>query len=461
MSYAETIEYLYGLQKFGIKLGLENMERLMDILGRPERDYKKIHVAGTNGKGSTSAIIASLLRSSGLKTGLYTSPHMVRFTERIRINSEEIDENEVVEITGFIRERLPEGLRPTFFEFVTALAFRYFSLKKVDAAVIEVGMGGRLDATNVIRPEISVITRLGMDHREFLGDTLQEIAFEKAGIIKEGIPVVVAKQEDVAIEVIKQKALKTGSPLYLYQKDFRGILKEISPRGIIFDYYDEDGSTATSPLILHDLFLPLTGEHQLENACIAIKAFLLFWWRSNSQKSGFGDKIKTEEAIKKVISQGLRSVRWPGRLELIVKDGIHYLFDGAHNPQAASQLSRALKDIYLKSYRRIILVLGIMADKEANGIIEPLSQVSEVIIATQPEYKRALNSGALEALIIEITKRSKEIYRCPSVSEAITKAEELYREGDLIVITGSFYLLGEAKVFLGEPERLRKLSERI
>ncbi len=268
MSYSETVNYLYNLQKYGIKFGLDNISRLMSALDNPHTSFLSVHVAGTNGKGSTSAIIASILKTAGFKVGLFTSPHIISFTERIRVNGEEITENEVIELAEEIKDIVVHlgDFSPTFFEVVTAMALLYFKRKKVDIAVIEVGMGGRLDATNIITPEISIITNISYDHKEFLGDTLKEIAHEKAGIIKKGVPVVASYQESEAMKVIEQKAIEKNSELYIYGRDFSSVLKRNDSSGICFDYSSGDSFT------INDLVLPLAGEHQMQNASVAIKA---------------------------------------------------------------------------------------------------------------------------------------------------------------------------------------------
>ncbi len=475
MSYSETINYLYSLQKFGLKFGLKNTEALLSALGRPDRDYLTIHIAGTNGKGSTSATVATLLNGLGLKTGLFTSPHMVRFTERIKIFSsqdslpEEISEKDVIRLTELIRSRLAEDINPTFFEFITALAFKYFSERKIDIAVVEVGMGGRLDATNVINPSVSVITKIGLDHKEFLGETLREIAMEKAGIIKRCVPVVSALQEHEAMAVIKKKTIEMNGPLYIYGQDFRGSLREMTPRGLLFDYEDERYT-------FKDLFTPLTGVHQLENACLAIKAFLLFLEQQTRNLGAW--KLGSAEAFHSTALQhfcsNIKHTCWPGRLELFKTDGVlrksndflgspegmHFLFDGAHNPQAAQKLSEALRDIYRKLYKRIILILGIMADKDIDGIVRAFDGICDIVITTRPDYKRALEADKLKKKIEALhTSYSSSIYNAETVREAIEMAGDFYIPGDLIVITGSFYTVGEAKVVLGERESLRTLRE--
>lgn len=460
MSYSETINYLYSLQRFGLKFGLKNTEALLSALQRPDRDFLTIHVAGTNGKGSTSAMLATLLSGLGAKTGLFTSPHMVRFTERIKVFSspdarpDEISEEDVIRLTEFIRSSLPEGISPTFFEFVTVLAFKYFSEKRIDIAVIEVGMGGRLDATNVITPSLSVITKIGLDHREFLGETLQEIAMEKAGIIKKGIPVISSNQHEEAMAAIRQKATEMDSPLYIYGQDFRGYLREMTPQGLLFDYEDENYT-------FKDLFTPLTGVHQLENACLAIKAFLIFL----KQQPGFlqarkpGTEASGLPALQNLCSN-IRNTSWPGRLELSSVDGISFLFDGAHNPQAAEGLAGAITGMYRKFYKRIILILGIMADKDIDGIVKAFDGTCDIIITTRPDYKRALEPDKLKKKIETIMgSANNSVYMTETVKEAIEMAKAFYRDGDLIIVTGSFYTVGEAKALLGEKESLRKLRE--
>lgn len=441
MNYNDAISYLYGLQKFGIKLGLDNTTRLLAILGDPHREFRTIHVAGTNGKGSTSAMISSMLEAHGYRVGLFTSPHLVSFTERIRINKREIKESEVINLISEIKtliEILGTDISPTFFEFVTVMAFLYFSRKNVDWAVIETGMGGRLDSTNVITPDATVITKIGLDHREFLGYTLRAIAIEKAGIIKEGIPVITSSQEKDALEVIVNRAAEMGSNIHIYGKNFKSTLKKIDIEGIEFDYYGKE--------TLKNLFIPLTGRHQLENASVAIRTV----------ETVLGMDINGAS-----IRRGLSNTKWPGRLELIKKptDPFDILLDGAHNPPASEALRDAIMRCYKDRYERIILILGIMADKEIKEIMAPLLPLSSYTIFTAPDYNRA----ASPEILLDIA--SKEGYAgesCPTIKESITKA--MYRAGrnpgrTLIVITGSFYTIGEALEHLGRKGILTRLRE--
>ncbi|MBA3061021.1 MAG: bifunctional folylpolyglutamate synthase/dihydrofolate synthase, partial [Nitrospirae bacterium] len=262
MGYTAAVNYLYGLQKHGIKLGLDNTAKLLFLSGNPQKHFSSIHIAGTNGKGSTSAMIASILQAAGFRTGLFTSPHLVSFTERIRVNNEEIREDEVVELTEEIRSTI-EGseLNPTFFEFVTAMGFLYFKRKNIDWAVVETGMGGRLDATNVLLPEASVITSINYDHSEFLGNTLSAIAEEKAGIIKDGVPVITSAQEPSVMDVIKKKTEEKNASLFIYGRDFSAAIKTEDTSGSVFNYSGDSN--------FEDLVISLPGRHQVLNAALA------------------------------------------------------------------------------------------------------------------------------------------------------------------------------------------------
>jgi len=483
MSYGETVGYLYGLQKYGIKFGLDNISRLMSALDNPHRSFFSVHVAGTNGKGSASAIIASILKTAGFKVGLFTSPHIVSFTERIRVNHEEITEDEVVRLAEEIRgiAGSSKDFSPTFFEVVTAMAFSYFKMKKIDIAVIEVGMGGRLDSTNIITPEVSVITSISHDHREFLGDTLKEISYEKAGIIKRGVPVVTSHQKPEAMEVIEKKAAENDDELHAYGKDFSSILKREDISEICFDYRSGDS------FLMNDLVLPLAGEHQMENASVAIKAATIVLNKIRHisphpplTKGGMGGN-NSSSFTHHLIREGLKNVRWPGRLE-IIKEDPPILIDGAHNPAAAVVLSQALRRLSPGKYNGIILVLGIMNDKDVSGIMEPLLPLASEIIFCSPAYSRAASpeklAGIAEslgfcnqrtaptvrdavAMAIEISQRSNNPYSPPHppLGKGGQRGGEGINDPPLIVITGSFYTIGEAEEVLGQKSVLARLRE--
>ena len=461
MSYSETIRYLYGLRKQGIKFGLDNITRLLSELNDPHKSFPSVHVAGTNGKGSTSAIIASILQTAGVRVGLFTSPHLVSFTERIKIDGVEITENEIVQLASEIKEIVSgiDDFSPTFFEVVTAMALLYFEREGIDAAVIEVGMGGRLDATNIIAPEVSVITNIGYDHKEFLGNTIREIAYEKAGIIKSGIPVVTAHQEPEVREVIEKKAGEQQAELYIYGKDFSSTLKKEDMSGICFDYRNDS-------LVLHDLFLPLSGEHQMQNASVAMKAIELLAKKSTCRFS-----------LDSFIREGLKRVRWPGRLELIHEDP-PIVIDGAHNPAAAIALSRTLRNIFLRKHKKIIMVLGIMDDKDISGVMKPLLPLASEIILTSASYSRAASPEKLANIAASLGFHNvrTSFFLKHALGMAIriastakdqdsTGAEQpdtlpfTPRPLPVILVTGSFYTIGEAKEVLGQRGVLARLRE--
>lgn len=450
MSYSETIHYLYSLQKYGIKFGLDNIRQLSHEFNHPHTSYNSVHVGGTNGKGSTSALIASILRRTGLRVGLFTSPHLVSFTERIKVNGEEITEHEVIELAEDIREIVArsEDFSPTFFEVVVMMAFLYFNRKKVDIAVFEVGMGGRFDATNIITPLVSVITNIAYDHRQFLGNTLKEIAQEKAGIIKSGVPVVISPQKPEAMEVIEQKAHEKNSKLYAFGKEFSSLLKRETMSEICFDYYSRNS------FAIHDLHLPLAGEYQMQNASVAIKAVTVIL-----DLIGFDNDENKRDSIALVIREGLSTVEWPGRLERILENPL-MVIDGAHNPAAAHVLSMALKKNFLKEYERLIVILGIMSDKDARGIMEPLLPLASETILTAPEYTRAAAPETLAGIAQSLGFFNVRIAQ--TVEDAITIARSMAYDAvdpTLVVITGSFYTIGEAKEIVGTKGILSRLRE--
>ncbi|MBI5846397.1 MAG: bifunctional folylpolyglutamate synthase/dihydrofolate synthase [Nitrospirae bacterium] len=434
MSYEGTIAYLYSLQKYGIKFGLDNIRRLMAAFDNPQDSFYSIHVAGTNGKGSTSAMIESLLRTSGVTTGLFTSPHLVSFTERIRVNGREISEAEVVSLAGEVRrvaETIP-GFLPTFFEVTAAMAFLYFRKMHVAWAVVEVGMGGRLDATNILTPEASVITAIDIDHGDFLGSTLGEIAGEKAGIIKQGVPVISALQRPEAAETLKHAADKCNAQLITYGKDFSAEITADELVGIRINYRGDRE--------YRDLSLQIAGRHQALNAALAVRTM--------------EEVVKTHPDMHCDIRQGLADTRWPGRLEF-VKDHPPILIDGAHNPHAAAVLAEYLRKA-LGLYSRIILIMGIMNDKDRKGIMTPLLPLASEIIFTAAGYGRAASP---ETLAAEARGLGYLAHTALTVADALNLAERLALQGDLIVVTGSFYTIGEVKEALGPKGVLARLRE--
>jgi len=452
MSYRAAIDYLYSLQKHGIKLGLEKTEVILSLIGNPHKQLRCLHVAGTNGKGSVSAMIASILKAQGFRVGLFTSPHLVSFTERIKINDHEITEFEVADLTNEIRfkiEKADKKLNPTFFEVVTAVAFVHFVRHKVDWVVVETGMGGRLDATNVITPDVSVITSIGYDHREFLGESLSEIAGEKAGIIKEGIPVVSASQLPEAAEVIARVAREKSAPLFVYGEDFTSVIVSSGIEGTHFNY-------SNGRVRMEGLFTPLAGEYQGMNASLAIKAVFVILQRAKA-KSVKEQTIDSSSTIR----MGLAATRWRGRLELVSADP-PIIVDGAHNTAAATALAGFITK-YLAG-RKIILVLGIMADKEIETILNALLPVATETIFTAPAYNRAESPDRL----VELARSAgfTNVRVSSTVREAMAVAKErqvFYSEKSpaVIVVTGSFYTAGEAMESFGEKSILSTLREAL
>jgi dihydrofolate synthase/folylpolyglutamate synthase len=429
MQYDETIDFLFGLQWHGIKLGLDNPRELLRRLGNPEEGIPYVHIAGTNGKGSTAAMLSAMLTASGKRTGLFTSPHLVSFTERISVDGAQVTEDEVVSLASKVMAA-SEGMKPTFFEAVTAMGFLHFNHKSVDCAVIETGMGGRLDATNVIGPGVVIITSIGLDHAEFLGSTLKEVAAEKAGIIKPGARVVCAAQEPEALAVIEKRARECGAPMHLEGREFGAENIVRDPGGVEFDYACGTGT-------IKRLRLFLRGEYQARNASLAIRALELM------------GKLNSD-----VIREALVGARWPGRLEMVAGDPPTYV-DGAHNPAASKALAGELRAEGFEG--RMALVVGVMSDKDAEGIIRPLLPLAREVFFTRAAYGRAASPPLL-------TEKARTlgfgggITETGSVSDAMVAARSL---GAPVLVAGSFYTAGEALEALGARSLLRKLGEAV
>ncbi len=430
MSYQDTINFLYNLQKYGIKFGLENTNKLMALMDNPYLKFKSIHIAGTNGKGSVSAMLASVLQEAGYKVGLYTSPHLINFTERIRINGKEISEARVIEFTDEIRNRLAAAdiadcgdreFTPTFFEFTTTIAFTYFAEENVDIAVIETGMGGRLDSTNLLKPLISVITPIDYDHKEFLGNDISAIANEKAGIIKDGGIVVSSPQNEEALKIIRDVSQNKKAELFLVGRECSVRENTCSIDGCKFDYHGLKEN-------FKDIEIGLVGRHQIQNAATALLAL-----------DTLG--LKIDEAA---IREGLRKTKWPGRLEIVEREPL-IILDGAHNPAAAKKLKEFLTEF--SNDKKIILVLGILSDKDITGIISELSAIADKVILTKPEYYRASEPDKIRGLI-----KDPQVTAINNIPDAIIHAKEIAMPDDIICITGSLFTVGEAKAFFSSSQ---------
>jgi len=421
LSYSESVAFLYSLQKHGVKLGLERIGALLRGLGAPHERYPSLHIGGTNGKGSTAAIAAAILEAAGYRVGLYTSPHLVDFRERIRVSGQPIPEDTVAELTETLQAALGGACQPTFFEFTTALAFQYFAEMAVDVSVIEVGLGGRFDATNVLTPMVSIITTVALDHRDYLGETIGAIAFEKAGIIKPGVPVVTGRLGAEAEAVVASVASTHGSAWSRLGADFR---TEGDPCGG-FAYRGLRRSCS-------DLRCPLPGRHQLDNAACALAAL---------EHGARGGLYVPDSAVR----EGLAAVLWEGRLEH-VEEAPSLVLDGAHNPAAAVAVAG-----YLADYRerhpgcRVILVVGMMRDKDQAGFFRAILSIADEVVLTQVPMDRA---AAVQQLRASLGEWAGPVHSAAVPADALTLARRLAASSDLICVTGSLMLVGEVKALL-------------
>ncbi|MBS3906837.1 MAG: bifunctional folylpolyglutamate synthase/dihydrofolate synthase [Syntrophaceae bacterium] len=419
--YQRSLDYLYGLEKFGMIFGLTKIEEILEAVGNPHREIQAIHIGGTNGKGSTAAIIASILRKEGYRVGLYTSPHLIRFTERMKVNEKEIEKEEVAGLTEWMRQRIETaGVVPpfTFFDFTTAMVFLYFKQKMVDLAVLEVGLGGRLDSTNVIDPLLSVITNIGKDHEDVLGKGILRIAGEKAGIIKESRPLITAATQPRVLRLFSKICREKKAPFFRVGKEFRYVLAG-------------EGSFSYEGLHrkLWDLSLNLRGSHQMVNATAALGAMEIL--------DDLGYRVSND-----AIAEGLKAVEWPGRLEM-VSSSPRVLLDGAHNPEGALSLRESLKKDF--QYRRLILLIGIMKDKDVHSILHSLSPLADHIILTRPATDRAASPALLRKALGRNGKKAEVI---EDFRKAIDRGLSLAGEEDILCITGSLYTVGEARSYL-------------
>lgn len=420
LTYTESLEYLNDLAKFGIKPGLDRIVSLLNRLDAPQNKYKTIHVTGTNGKGSVTNMLASILSAAGCRTGAFTSPHLVRYNERMTINGAEISDEDFAAIATFVRGCVEVMLDdneecPTQFEFLTAMAFFYFAQKRVDYAVIEVGLGGLLDSTNVLQPEVSVITNVTLEHADKCGGTLEGVVRHKAGIIKKGIPVV-SGAEGIAVSIIENRANELSSPLYLNEKDFS--VKKIGGDPDEMELlYKESGGLEFS------YYLRMLADYQVENSAVAVKAARLI-----AQKD---DRI-----TRSAIISGMKKAFWPGRFEVFSLNGHKIIIDGAHNPAGAESLRRSL-DLRFPKEKRLYL-LGILRDKAVASMLGLLLRPGDRVVATSPDSDRAATP---EEIAVKI--HDAEVIAVSGKRErALDIAIERQKDDELLVVTGSLYLIG-------------------
>ncbi len=429
MHYEEALDWIHSIARFGMNQGLERIEALLDLLGNPHRSCKYLHIGGTNGKGSTAAFAAAMLEEAGYRVGLYTSPYLVQFTNRMAINGRDIPRKRLVELVNKVKplvEKIaadPVLGQPTEFEVVTALAFCYFAEESPDIVVLEVGLGGRLDATNVVQPLVTAIATISLEHTQVLGNTVEEIAREKAGIIKNGAPVV-TEAGGGALPVLEAVCREKQVPLYQLGKDFHAESETRNVGGQVFHYrglsreYD-------------DLFIPLLGDYQINNAALAIAAMEMLC------NNGFSIPEATLRA-------GLEKTRWPGRLEVLRRSPL-IVVDGAHNLEAFQGLQRGVRQTF--EYGKLILVLGILSDKAAENILAEILPLADRLILTKPNSPRAANPEALQKIV------SGMMPELPcDISEEIPAAVDMALkqagDEDLVLIAGSLYLVSDARQYL-------------
>lgn len=427
MNYNQALEYIYRAYKFGSKLGLENITDLLNRLGNPQYKFKYIHVAGTNGKGSVTSMIAHILHEAGYKVGMFTSPYLENFTERIQINLKEMPREDLGAVTEIVKEKVEEMVaegrnHPTVFEIITAIGLVYFAKQQVDMAVVEVGLGGRFDATNVVdKPLLSVITSIGFDHMDVLGNTLGEIAFEKAGIIKPGRPVVTYPQLSEAISVLRQVSKDRNALLYEVFPDQINV-KESSLEGNFFDFRYKNRE-------YKDLRLNLIGEHQLLNAATALTAIEVV--------RGLGVLVPETS-----IYQGLARTKWPGRLEKVYQNPL-IIIDGAHNAAGASALADTISKYFDKE--EVTLVLGILNDKEVDAVVSKVCPLAHTTVTTKPDNPRAMDPEQLSSKALEYCDR---VITEPKIPDAIDKAIDIAGHQGVVLICGSLYLAGTARTHI-------------
>jgi dihydrofolate synthase/folylpolyglutamate synthase len=417
----KALKTLYGLTTMGIKLGLDNTSRLLDHFGNPQLAIPTVHIAGTNGKGSTAAFTESILRASGKKVGLFTSPHLLKFNERIQIDRCPVSDSELITLISKVHKAVDRLNVPvTFFEFCTVMAFLHFHENQTDWNVIEVGMGGRLDATNLCKVEASIITSIGLDHTQYLGNSLERIAYEKACIIKDFGTVFAHIEDKDALNVVKHVARDRSAKIKLLGKDFQAEFNSVSPGGQTMDF-------SFGKNHMNKVEVPLMGRHQLVNAGLALAAC---------------HKLKGLKANSTVFQKGLESTRWDGRMEVISRNPTLVL-DCAHNPDGVRSLTQTLGEYF--SFERCFLIIGLMEDKAVDDMLELFSQLGDRFILVKPNQERACDPKQLAKQMSVFNKPMDVI---PDLSCALETVKKSANSNDLICITGSIFTVAEAKQFL-------------
>lgn len=431
MKYEEAMKYITEVGNFGSNYGLERTYKLLEHLGNPERDLKLIHIAGTNGKGSTTSMITEILMGEGYKVGMYTSPFIEEFEERIQINRNNIPKESLAILMDEIKVAVDKVIEagynhPTEFEIITVLMLLYFKKENIDFGVIEVGLGGTLDSTNVIKPIIQVITSISFDHTNLLGNTLEKIAREKAGIIKKGIPTVIYPQQEEVLKVIKNKCFEMDSELYIANNEnlkFKNIVNLDKPYQLL-KYNNEI-----------DILLPLLGEHQIINLSVAMQAIEVL-----------NNKNIIDISIANIV-KSIKNVIWKGRLE-VLSNNPYVVIDGAHNIQGIKTLSRNIKKYF--KYENLYLILGILADKDVEEMIKIITPMAKKVYSVTPN---SIRGELAESLKDEVSKFNKNCKAFDKYEEAYLEALNDASEKDLILASGSLYMIGDMRKII------RKISQ--
>lgn len=433
MKYEDAMKYITEVGNFGSNYGLDRTYRLLQLLGDPQKDLKVIHIAGTNGKGSTTAMITEILKGAGFKVGMYTSPFLEEFEERIQINGVNIPKEVLAELITKVKvavdKVIEEGYNhPTEFEIITVLMLLYFKIEEVDFAVVEVGLGGRLDSTNVVTPIISIITSISFDHMNLLGNTLAEIANEKAGIIKKDIPTLIYPQEKEAMEVIQENCEKNNSKLYQINEAYIELLKIEKGNSP----YQEIKFSGNDEYIVK---LPLLGEHQMLNLAVAIKAIEIL------------NENNYTKISKGMVEDSIKNVKWKGRLE-VLKTNPLVVIDGAHNIQGISKLKTNIEKYF--NYENLYLILGILADKDVETMVKTIVPIAKKVYAVTPNSSRAELALDLKK---EVLKYNLNCEAFESYEEAYLKAKTDSTERDLILASGSLYMIGDMRKIITRKDK--------
>ncbi len=430
MNYQEALHYIDETHKFGVRLGLDNITKLLELLGNPQDKLNIIHVAGTNGKGSTCSFITSILKESGYKVGLYTSPFLETFTERIRVNGENIPKEDVARIVNIIKENIETMVSggysyPTEFEIVTAMALYYYCEQEVDYVALEVGLGGRYDATNIIKKsEVSVIASISLDHVGILGDSVAKIAYEKGGIIKENGVAIVYDQSDEAKDVIKEICREKNAKYIEVKFDDININQS--------DIYSQTYDCTVFNEKYENLEIKLIGDHQINNSMLALGAINYLKETKNLNIS--------EENIRK----GLINTKWPGRIEKIMENPI-FIIDGAHNEDGAKSLAKSIEKNF--NGKKATLLIGMLEDKDIDGVLEILMPHFDKVITTTPDNPRAISCEALKE---KISKYVDNIVAKPNIEEAVDYTLKNSKEDDIIISAGSLYMIGTVRTLINK-----------